>query len=425
MNLGPDIIKAMTLIEIAQQNGHLPGLDNYLQNKELDLLLLAQAKRGDTNQRYFDSTDCPYTYRLKPRQSASTAIEDLHQNGQTLIECGVAINICYYLVILWQMEKIHGKEKGRKRFDEIFGEKDNITSEIHRLIISPLPLVMGTKNFPPENWPIDPLSFIAKRVKFKSKSQLTQSALEGDMIIFVGSPNYRQKHPFGTHTNYNCIVSSTSPLKVRSFELGQEELTEDEIFVIHEKAYEKAPSTVSMLVQEMKKIVEPTEKSTINNNDNHILGFVRELTRIDLTKLEFLLRADIEEIRSVLSKHHETVAHQLRISDISAGIEALNLGKSSSSGISKDTSKTAPRVDNTTFAGLPGLKGALVTATKKNQDEKPHIVTTNKSTNATQKNDYLVGFKSGFLIDKPQPKPHVKSQTKENKPQSKQGMQNK
>ncbi len=300
-------IKAMDKIEDAQLAGHVVGPATIFAKYRHQAGYLNKLKFGITTHPLFEQ--CLYsqqTYALKCKKSASQAIESLLQEGETFIECGVATNIAYYLNLLWAMQETHGKEKGNERFDAIFGSEAEITPENRRLVISPFSIAMGTIPLPiMKQLPVQPLSFIFSKKYVSTKNELEQVAEIGAHVLFAGDQNYPYIHPSEHHGAYCCLITSINPIKIRSFDLGKQELIEEDLYHYHIKAYAEKPSIESMQLlndayRGKKELFNLIPKSTAKEK---ISGFELNLYCIDKEKYKFLLTGEIQEVVQTLNQY--------------------------------------------------------------------------------------------------------------------------
>lgn len=363
-------LKAMTDIEESQKNGHLLGPTAFIEKHKQEEDSLHKATIGSTTHPFFEKVSHPVkTYRLKPNISASVAIESLLESHETFVECGVALNIAYYLVVLRKMEETLGKEEGRKRFDILFGESDRNTPTSRRLIVSPLSIIMGTQALPAmEQLPVQPLSYFVEEKNVVTKSAIKENAQIGWQIVFAGDPNYPRIHPAGHHGAYNCVVTSLNPLKVRVFDLGNEELIEDDLYRIHMQAYSETPSFESffLLAKKFRKSKEFFEMINKTTREN-IPGFIPDIFAINEMKLNFLLSGEIAEVTEALDGYIHTTLKtvrkqylELRHSNSEAHAEKLLEDLKRMSLVF-----TEPLVnESTAFSGLTGLRGMFVSKAK-------------------------------------------------------------
>ena len=283
-------IKAMDLIEDARQAGHLIDAEHYYEKyrNSSDKSYIQQAFDGVTSNPLFEQfSGLQWTYVIKSGVSASYAINHLLQEHETYIECGVALNISHYLIVLWAMEEVHGKEQGSKRFDSLFGQADAVTPSNRRLIINPANILMGT-SIPSDmkQLPVHPLSFFSEKSQGVDKQKINNFAKVGDMIVFLGDPNYVKIHPAGMHAIYNCVITSLNPIKVRCFDLGKQELTQEDLYQQHQQAYSAVPllESFALLDKNFRNSLEFIELITQPTSPEKIPGFYNRLFSINQEK---------------------------------------------------------------------------------------------------------------------------------------------
>jgi hypothetical protein len=374
-------LEVMDSIDAAKKKGHLlypeKFVAKYQGKPEMKSALL-----GRTTHPFFEQLpQGQMLYRIKAGVSASDAIEGLLTSNETLIECGTALAIAYHLVVLRMMEKHHGCDAGRKRFDRFFGERDKETPEQRRLVISPFSVVMGTLPYSHlDVHPVQPLSFFIDQSAVKSKELLPEGVNVGTQIMFYGDPNYNRIHPAGVDGAYNCIVTLKQPLKVRSPDIASRELTEEDLYPIHIKAYSKAPSYQSVSMYEPGFLESHELKDLIakGTQKRNITGFMPLMFKINEARFMQLLTMDIEKMVENLDKYLlETKLQVLQdhlmrnLSNVKSMEEAfkqvaITPAKSQPQKEKPIVSKpaaAAPSTESTeVYAGLKGLAGAFVAA---------------------------------------------------------------
>ncbi len=358
-------LEAMNQVDAAKIAGHLiyPGkyVTKYKGEPDMNSVLMGKT----THPSFEQLPQGQMLYRIKPGVSASEAIESLLTSHETVIECGVALAITYNLVVLHMMEKHHGRDAGKKRFDRLFGEKDKETPTHRRLVISVFSVVMGTQPYSHlDLMPVQPLSFFIDQRGLESKGQLAKEANVGTQIIFQGDPNYVRIHPAGVHGAYNCVVTSLSPLKVRSPDVAGKEITEEDIYPIHIKAYSKAPSYQSMSMYEPGFLAsrELNELIAKGTQESKIPGFAPVMFKINEEKCRQLITMDIEKMVEILDRY--LIETKLRcLQDKLLHVPDMELMDKLFNDLSitpakSQTPKEKPSMPE--FADLKGLVGAFV-----------------------------------------------------------------
>ena len=170
--------------------------------------------------------------------SASDALDTLLGSGETVLDCGAAAGLAYQLAARTAFEVRHGKEKGRLRFDYLWGSARFEVPKVQRLLITNNGMVAGTEHFrTAEDGNINPLNPFAFFVGFtplaeaaalaqhmgkdkgKHLEALKRQLKVGSLVMFNGHPEYYSKHPSGLEGGYNAVVAEigTGPLALRFF----------------------------------------------------------------------------------------------------------------------------------------------------------------------------------------------------------------
>lgn len=286
LDLRQYFINAMNRIHVAMGEKHLATSDTDGSDYRSSVFW------GKTTHPSFEQLNqTKMLYRLRSGMSASDAIESILTSHSTYVECGVTTSIAYYLAVLQAMQHMHGELLGRKRFDKLFGERNFETPNQRRLILSPFSVVMGTKYLSEIGLlPVQPLSFFIDTVEMSNKVKLSQAVNIGSQLVFAGDPRYVQIHPAGMHGGYNCIVTSTNPLKVvASDAIG--EITEDGLYELHISAFADIPTFMSfaMLDPKFRQSEAFLEIRRNGTSKERIPGFLTTVFRINPEKFESLI----------------------------------------------------------------------------------------------------------------------------------------
>lgn len=329
----------MSLVESSKEQGHLLMPNSYperYQNAAIHVRLAMNY--GMTTHPAFEQCEgYVKCYRLKPGYSASTALHKLLYQYEMVVDCGLVQLLAYYLSILKAMQNKYGEIEGAKRFDAFFGDKERDIPLNRRLVLSPEGPLMGTHRMPmiprsKQALPMQPLSFLFKLIESKDKSDLLQKVNIGSMLMFAGDPDYLIVHPLGSDGGHNCVVSSVQPLKVKTFNLDDKELTEHDLIENHVVAYRKCPSDESNFVSQGQNRFFQHRKPEADRKN--MQGFATYFVEFAEERLEFLLSADIKKFDEAYQRHvtlerlKTASMGQESITMIDAAFERLNIKRS-------------------------------------------------------------------------------------------------
>ena len=215
---------ALEEVEDAHSKGHLIYSDEYKTKHKLipgsyNSLLVEFGLTSHTNLFTQDKNTkgIPVMcFRLNAKVSASDALRTLLTSGETVIDCGVGVLLTHIYACLLALEDRYGEEKGRLRFDLLFGSATHETPLVQRLLFSNNTVLSGTKEIgiidPAGNvCPINPFSFIfgGSDLAHGSKKIIQKNDISkchiGSILSLQGNQYYENKHPSGIAGNYNCI----------------------------------------------------------------------------------------------------------------------------------------------------------------------------------------------------------------------------
>lgn len=166
---------------------------------------------GPTNEmKFFDDltktqslvlTGTEMTYKIKKSRDASSAINDLFENTQSmLVTCQLVRSIALYKGLLDYFCYRSGDKEGTKLFNGMFNEN---------LIIRDYDIPFGVSSFhgqallkPDMEPPIHPLIYF---IDFVSCTN-AQALEKGDLVYFYNNPNYTKKHPSGNGRRIAAMV---------------------------------------------------------------------------------------------------------------------------------------------------------------------------------------------------------------------------
>lgn len=166
---------------------------------------------GTTNKmRFFDDltqtqslvpTGTEMTYKIKKGRDASSAINDLFENTQSmLVTCQLVRSIALYKGLLDYFCYRSGDKEGTKLFNGMFNEN---------LIIRDYDIPFGVSSFHGQailksdtKPPIHPLIYF---IDFVSCTN-AQALEKGDLVYFHNDPNYTKKHPSGNGRRIAAMV---------------------------------------------------------------------------------------------------------------------------------------------------------------------------------------------------------------------------
>lgn len=292
------INEVMHSIELSHKNGHLLYPDEYLEQMSMSVSIEERNEIfcGFSNHPGFEKLPAiNFSLKLKANVSASTAIQQLLTEYQTVVSCDFISVLTYYLCILKAMQSIHGELNGAKRFDLIYGSSEVKTPEWRLLYIS-------AKGPLATQYPLQPLSYVFETQIVNSKQELLAKAQLGNTILFVGDPYYSNIHPRGCDAGNVCIVTTTKPLKVRTFGVGNGEVTEKDLIQNHTQSYQSRPSIDSLAITKGKSFELQAQRPipTIRGFENVIISW-REA---ELSNLLSLSIAEIESRLEIFKLQH-------------------------------------------------------------------------------------------------------------------------
>lgn len=281
--------------------------------------ILNKFKLGYVENPYFKhSGKYFWNYRIRANVSASEAIINILKCGQLYSNVAVATNIAYYLALLWEIQSVYGEVEGNKRFDALFGEKENITPKNRRLMLSRESMILDLeRGLNSDPLPQQPLSFLNEVKEIKKIEDLKTKVRVGDFLIFEGDPSYKLKHPLGEHRFYCCIATSIDPFRVRipniipnqiigkeklkelssEYDPNTNELSPKMIYELHEAAFKKAPSFLSSQVYPKDKIL----KLKVSRKD--IQGFWCGIVGWNQDAFMRFLYDDVENVIALMNNH--------------------------------------------------------------------------------------------------------------------------
>lgn len=301
-------------------------------------------------------------HRLKPGKSASKVLEDLMTKYEMISDCGKALMLVYHLAILEAMKEVHGKETGEKRFDTFFGSSTENNPEERRLLLSMFGPIIGTQHMPshPQSkqpFPFQPLAFLMYDTKNYSNVQemLTHIQL-GDMIMYLGCHEYNQYHPTGTQGGFVCAVSSTKPLKLRTFGHASSDKTEADLLALHKEGYESEPTDAS------KALVSPFLRAKPLFDARKVVGFAKFFITFRTEAANQLLYAPIPEILQAFNAYYLT--EKMQILSLSADNQQYYADVAYSEIKAKSKPKPKPETKEASV-GFGGLKPGFLNPAKK------------------------------------------------------------
>lgn len=298
----------MTLVERSKEQGHLLMPNSYPERyRNAPIYTRLQMNYGMTTHPAFEICEgYVKCYRLKSGYSASTALQELLNQYEMVVDCGLAQLLAYYLSILKTMQNREGEIAGAQRFDAFFGDKERAIPLHRRLVLSPEGPLMGSHRMPmiprsKKALPMQPLSFVFKLIESNDKNDLLQKIAVGSMLMFAGDPDYLIVHPLGVDGGHNCVVSAVQPLKVKTFNLGDKELTENDLIENHKVAYRTLPSDESNFVSQGRNLHFLQQKPEANRKS--MQGFATYFVEFAEERLAFLLSADIQKFDEAYQRH--------------------------------------------------------------------------------------------------------------------------
>lgn len=340
--------QAMDAVIKSRKNGHLIHFHQFVERYSQRPDYLECQRKGFTTHENFEIlTDPTSTFRLKPQQSASKALTHILDNGEMLIDCGAAVNVAYYLAILWAMEAHEGQQKGRERFDALFGDANKITPETRRLVISPANVLMGLaplKHKPQD--PVHPLALFFKVDNFDHKRDLPEKAQIGDCLVFAGHPNYCRRHPLGTEANYTTVIYQKNPLKVKGHGFDKC-VTEADLYARHMFAYNASPSRESKHI--LSQLSFNPSQFTFDRPDQ-IEGFMHCVTTFDDHFVNLLITHPIEMVIMSIEDYQKSMYEH--VSKKYSPAPEYTIAPATQSPSSSDTEKKPFLSDSKGFKGI-------------------------------------------------------------------------
>ena len=257
------VIRAMDRIEAARRGGFVLYPADYLQkhgdrrfdDHESMMLCYGLTSHSGLFEQYHNETNPLLTFRLKPRVSASAALDTLLTSGETVLDCSSVSGLAYMLAARMSFEARHGEARGRLRFDCLWGSAHVEVPTVQRLLITNNSMVAGTEGYlEAVDGNINPLNPFAFFVQFSSLAETAAHAgtlsgkrersmkaqvKPGSMLGFFGHPRYLDKHPSGSEGSYSTIVAGADDghLVLRFFGDEGRAMAEKDLVQRHVAAY--------------------------------------------------------------------------------------------------------------------------------------------------------------------------------------------
>jgi len=304
VNFRAYVLEAMDRIEAARRNGVLMYPEDYVKKHaevalspgETVLLSYGRTTHSDLFEQYAARRNPLLVFRLKPMVSASEALDALLERGETVLDCGAVTGLAYQVAARMAFEARYGKEKGRLRFDYLWGSARFEVPKVQRLLVTNNGMMAGTEHYryavDGNVNPLNPFSFFvgfaplameAARARPRNLAPLKRELKVGSLVNFVGHPEFYDKHPASPEGGYNLVVAHNGPggLKFRFF--GDEGQTWDEprLAQRHVDVYNRPVDAVNALAQATMAGVEA--------------GFPDRITPEDVPGLDLTGNVDLKE----------------------------------------------------------------------------------------------------------------------------------